>query len=86
LTHEKTPLRPRSLFVLILGMETQAMSDNTIAIPPLPRRSLPELRGPLLARPAVHGMSELREACLAGGFALAVCWVAAELAVAFGIG
>ncbi|HYI85032.1 MAG TPA: hypothetical protein VEX11_17730 [Acetobacteraceae bacterium] len=62
------------------------MFDNTIAIPPPPRSRLPELRGPLLARPPFLPMSELREACLAGGFALAFCWVAAELAVAFGLG
>jgi hypothetical protein len=66
-------------------METRAMSDNNIAIPSPPRRRLPELRGPFLARPATHPVSELREACLVGGFALAFFWVAAELAIVFGM-
>jgi hypothetical protein len=67
-------------------METRAMSDSNIAIPPPPRRRhLPEIRGPLLARPASYPGSELREACLVGGFALAFCWVAAELAIALGL-
>jgi hypothetical protein len=37
------------------------------------------------ARPEARAMSELREACLYGGFALAFCWIAAELAIAFGV-
>ena len=62
------------------------MSDSTIAIPPPPRRHLPEIRGPLLVRPAFDPTSALREACLVGGFALAFCWVAAELAIVLGVG
>ena len=61
------------------------MSDSNIAIPPTPRRRLPEIRVAALARPEVHPFSELREACLVGGFALALFWLAAELAIAFGV-
>jgi len=61
------------------------MSDSNIAIPPPPRRRLPEIRVAVLARPGAHASSELREACLIGGFALAIFWVAAELAIAFGV-
>ncbi len=62
------------------------MSDHSIAIPPPPRRRLPEVRVALAAaRRETHPMSELREACLFGGFALAFCWIAAELAIAFGM-
>ena len=60
------------------------MPENSIAIPPPPMRRLPEIRVALVraeARPA----SELREACLVGGFALAGFWLAAELAIAFGM-
>ena len=70
-----------------LGMETRAMSDHSIAIPPPPsrRRRLPEIRVALPMRSEARPMSELREACLFGGFALAFCWIAAELAIAFGM-
>ncbi len=61
------------------------MSDHSIAIPPPPRRRLPQIRVAVAARPETHSLSELREACLYGGFALAFCWIAAELAVAFGM-
>ena len=61
------------------------MSDHSIAIPPPPRRRLPEIRVALVARPESRPMSEFREACLFGGFALAFCWIAAELAIAFGM-
>ena len=61
------------------------MSDRSIAIPPPPRRRLPEIRVALISRAETHRMSELREACLFGGFALAFCWLAAELAIAFGM-
>ncbi len=62
------------------------MSDHSIAIPPPPRRRLPEIRVALLAtRPGAAPASEVREACLVGGFALAFCWLAAELAIAFGM-
>ena len=63
------------------------MSEQSIAIPPPPRhhRRLPEIRVALLTRPETHLMSELREACLVGGFALAFFWLAAELAIAFGM-
>ena len=61
------------------------MSDPSIAIPPPPRRRLPEIRVAFLPRQGPHPVSELREACLAGGFALAFFWIAAELAVAFGL-
>ncbi len=61
------------------------MSDHSISIPPPPRRRLPVIKVALAARPEVHPMSELREACLFGGFALAFCWIAAELAIAFGV-
>ena len=61
------------------------MSDPNIAIPPPPRRRLPEIRVALLTRPETQSGSELREACLIGGFALAIFWVAAELAIAFGL-
>ncbi len=61
------------------------MPDRSISIPPPPRRRLPEVRVALAPRPETHPMSELREACLYGGFALAFCWIAAELAVAFGM-
>lgn len=64
------------------------MSDHSVAIPPLPRRGrhrLPEVRVAIAARPEARALSELREACLYGGFALAFCWIAAELAIAFGV-
>ena len=62
------------------------MSDSNIAIPPPPsRRRLPEIRVALLSPPHTQPASAMREACLVGGFALAFCWVAAELAVAFGM-
>ena len=61
------------------------MSDHSIAIPPPPRRRLPEIRVALLARPQTHPLSELREACLVGGFALAFFWLVAELAIALGL-
>ena len=61
------------------------MSDSNIAIPPPPRRRLPEIRVAVLARPAEFHSSELREAFLVGGFALALFWLAAELAIAFGV-
>jgi hypothetical protein len=66
-------------------MEIRAMSEPSIAIPPPPTRRLPEIRVALLAQQGDHPTSELREACLVGGFALAFCWVAAELAIVFGI-
>jgi hypothetical protein len=67
-------------------METRAMSDTNIAIPPPPQQQrLPEIRVTPCGRQEAHPMSELREACLVGGFALASCWVLAELAVAFGM-
>lgn len=65
------------------------MSHRSIAIPPPPARprALPEIRFTSFARAEVQERpSELREACLVGGFALALCWVAAELAIAFGVG
>lgn len=62
------------------------MSDSSISIPPPPRnRRLPEIKVAAIARAEIRQMSELREACLYGGFALAFCWVAAELAIAFGV-
>ena len=38
-----------------------------------------------VARGSAIQTSELREACLVGGFALAFFWLAAELAIAFGV-
>lgn len=62
------------------------MSENSIAIPPVPqRRRLPEIRLALAVRREAPPTSELREACLVGGFALAFCWVAAELAIVLGV-
>ena len=61
------------------------MSDRSISIPPPPRRRLPEVRVAVAPRPETHPMSELREACLYGGFALALFWIAAELAIALGM-
>ena len=61
------------------------MSEHSIAIPPPPRRRLPEVRVAFLAPHEARSTSELREACLVGGFALAFCWLAAELAIAFGV-
>lgn len=57
------------------------MSDSSIAIPPPPSRPLHLA----FARPEKGRSSELREACLIGGFALAFCWLAAELAILFGM-
>lgn len=61
------------------------MSEHSIAIPPPPSRRLPQIRMSVAARPETSPMSELREACLYGGFALAVFWLAAELVIAFGM-
>jgi len=61
------------------------MSDRSISIPPPPCRRLPEVRVAIAPRPETHLMSELREACLYGGFALAFFWIAAELAIALGM-
>ena len=61
------------------------MSEHSIAIPPPPSRRLPQIRVALVTRPEAHSTSELREASLIGGFALALFWVAAELAIAFGM-
>ena len=61
------------------------MSDRSIAIPPPPRRRLPEVRAALAERPEAGPVSELREACLYVGFGLCFCWIAAELAIAFGM-
>lgn len=62
------------------------MSEHSIAIPPMPRaRRLPEIRMVPVAREHARDTSELREACLVGGFALAFFWLAAELAIAFGM-
>ena len=61
------------------------MSDRSISIPPPPRRRLPEVRVAVARRQENHPVSELREACLYGGFALAFFWIAAELAIALGV-
>ncbi len=62
------------------------MSEHSIAIPPPPRRRFPEVSVAAAGRPEMRcRMSALREACLVGGFALAIFWVAAELAVALGV-
>lgn len=61
------------------------MSEHSISIPPMPMRRLPEIRVAVARRPMSHPISELREACLVGGFALALFWLAAELAIAFGM-
>lgn len=62
------------------------MSEHSIAIPPPPRpRRLPEIRMVSIAQGHARHASELREACLVGGFALAFFWLAAELAIAFGV-
>ncbi len=61
------------------------MSEHSIAIPPPPRRRLPEIRMALMAQAEAPPTSELREACLIGGFALAFFWLAAELAIALGL-
>lgn len=62
------------------------MPDTHIAIPPPPVRRRPtEIRIAVLVQTEARHGSELREACLVGAFALAVCWLAAELAVAFGL-
>ena len=61
------------------------MPEHSLTFPEPPRRRLPEIRVALAARAATRPMSELREACLFGGFALAFCWLAAELAIAFGM-
>ena len=61
------------------------MSEHSIAIPPPPRQRLPVIRVALLSQAEARPMSELREACLVGGFALAFCWLMAELAIAFGV-
>jgi hypothetical protein len=68
-------------------METRAMSDPSIAIPAPPTRHhrLPEIRVALLSPPESCRRSAMREACLVGGFALAFCWVAAELAIVLGM-
>lgn len=61
------------------------MSEHSLTFPEPPRRRLPEIRVALATRPEAPPTSEVREACLVGGFALAIFWVAAELAIAFGM-
>ena len=78
-------LQPSSLFVLIWGMETQAMSEHSLTFPEPPRRRPPEMRVALVTRSQTPPTSEVREACLVGGFALAIFWVIAELAIALGM-
>jgi hypothetical protein len=66
-------------------METQAMSEHSFTFPSPSSRRLPDLRVTLATRDQPFHTSELRQACLVGGFALAIFWVAAELAIAFGM-
>ena len=62
------------------------MSEHSLTFPEPPARCrLPEIRVALAPREEAPPMSEVREACLVGGFALAIFWVAAELAIAFGL-
>ena len=64
------------------------MPEHSLTFPEPPvRRSSrpPEIRVALATRRETFPASELREACLIGGFALAIFWVAAELAIAFGL-
>lgn len=57
----------------------------TFPEPPTRRHRPPEIRVALATRREAFPASEVREACLIGGFALAIFWVAAELAIAFGL-
>ena len=61
------------------------MSEHRFSVPFHSSHRLPELRVNLAPRQAPHQASEVREACLVGSFALAIFWVAAELAIAFGL-
>ena len=62
------------------------MSEHCFTIPTPPVRRLPEIRVTLAStRRDAFPASEVREACLLGGFALAIFWVIAELAIAFGM-
>ena len=70
----------------MLGMETRAMSEHSLTFPEPPRRHRPpEIRLARSTRPEAFPASEVREACLIGGFALAIFWVLAELMIVFGI-
>jgi len=57
----------------------------TFPEPPTRRPRAPEIRVALATRRDVFPASEVREACLIGGFALAIFWVAAELAIVLGV-
>ena len=61
------------------------MPDHSLTFPEPPTRRLPELRVTLATQRETPPTSEVREACLIGGFALAIFWVVAELAIAFGM-
>ena len=62
------------------------MSEHSLTFPEPPaRRRPPEIRLAVAPRPEVFPASEVRQACLVGGFALAIFWVAAELVIAFGL-
>ena len=65
------------------------MPEHSLTFPEPPARRHarpPEIRVSLAAtRREAFPASEVREACLIGGFALAIFWLAAELAIAFGL-
>ena len=64
------------------------MPEHSLTFPEPPtrrRHRQTEIRVALAARREAFPASEVREACLIGGFALAIFWVAAELAIAFGL-
>ena len=62
------------------------MPEHSLTFPEPPaRRRPPEVRVALAPRHGAFPAAEVREACLIGGFALAIFWVAAELAIAFGL-
>ena len=64
------------------------MPEHSLTFPEPPTRRHarpPEIRVALATRREAFPASEVREACLIGGFALAIFWVAAELAIALGL-
>ena len=66
------------------------MPEHSLTFPEPPTRRHyprpPDITVSLTAtRREAFPASEVREACLIGGFALAIFWLAAELAIAFGL-